>query len=92
MFNAYKMQEEKILYDKINDIAAYVVSKIETYDHSQFEQQVKHYISHYCEKYLHVKVNPQILNEFYDVNYIYFRDIVTENEHQQEKEMERRRM
>ena len=84
MFNVYKLQEEtdtKRLYANINDIMAYVASKIETFDPSKFEQQAKGWIIHYCEKYLHFKVPKQILNEFYDATYEYVRELVIDNEH-----------
>ena len=81
-----------VLYERSDEIISYVASKIEKFERDKFQQKVKDWINHYCEKYLHVIFHPSIVNEFYDVFYGQLRDIVKANERQRQQEMERWRM
>ncbi len=80
------------LFNNTDGIISYVTSKIEKYEPNRFEEQVKYYINHYCEKYLKVKIPAQHINNFYIIHYLTIRDIVKDEEHRREVEMERERM
>ena len=80
------------LFNNTDGIISYVTSKIEKYAPNRFEEQVKYYINHYCEKYLKVKIPAQHINNFYIIHYLTIRDIVKDEEHRREVEMERERM
>lgn len=80
------------LFNNTDGIISYVTSKIEKYEPNRFEEQVKYYINHYCEKYLKVKFPAQHINNFYIIHYLTIRDIVKDEEHRRKVEMERERM
>lgn len=80
------------LFNNTDGIISYVTSKIEKYEPNRFEEQVKYYINHYCEKYLKVKIPAQHINNFYIIHYLTIRDIVKDEERRREVEMERERM
>ena len=68
-----------ILFNHTDEIIAYVASKIEKPDDAKFEQQVKGWIIHYCEKYLHIQISPLYVNEFYEINWLAIHEIIRQN-------------
>ena len=82
----------EVLFNNTDGIISYVTSKIEKYEPNRFEEQVKYYINHYCEKYLKVKIPAQHINNFYIIHYLTIRDIVKDEEHRRKVEKERERM
>ena len=80
------MMNDNVLYKNRDAIIAYVTSKVKKFEPDKFETHVKYYINDYCDKYLKVKFHPSIINEFYEINYTNFRDIVKDNERRQQQE------
>ena len=74
-----KMMNANVLYENSDAIIAYVTSKVKTFDPDKFETNVKYYINDYCKKVFEIEFHPSIINEFYEINYTNFRDIVKDN-------------
>ena len=86
------MMNENVLYENSDAIIAYVTSKVKKFEPDKFKTNVIYYINDYCDKYLKVKFHPSIINEFYDINYLNFRDIVKYNEHRRQQELDHWKM
>lgn len=78
----------EILFNNTKWVNQYVASKIDFSSSTSFEEQVKYYIKHYCEKYLKVNIDAQSVYNYYVINYDLIMDEAMKNERERREEME----
>ena len=75
------------LFNNTKWVNNYVATKIVLSSSISFEEQMKYYIKHYCEKYLKVNVDDQTIYNYYVINYELIMDEAMEIERKKREEM-----